>query len=265
MTDIISRSEWGAVSPSGAGNKLNAKPKGVAIHYEGPKMGRRDHSKCRALVLSIQRFHMATRGWADVAYNFMVCEHGYVYEGRGIGKGSAANGTTQANQQWYAVCLLVGKGDAITNEAKAGVKAAVAYCQSKGAGKAVTGHRDHFATECPGDELYTWLKAGMPVAGSAPKPAPKPAPRVPARSSRVSARPVRVPTFPGLTRRGSRGGAVAEVQRRLKARGWKITVDGDFGPSTEAVVKAFQKEKGLAADGIVGSMTWTALWKAAVT
>ena len=36
-------------------------------------------------------------------------------------------------------------------------------------------------------------------------------------------------------------------------------IDGSFGPKTEAAVKEFQQEAGLAVDGIVGPLTWGAL------
>ena len=38
-----------------------------------------------------------------------------------------------------------------------------------------------------------------------------------------------------------------------------LTVDGEFGPKTEARVKAFQADEGLAPDGIVGKATWHAI------
>jgi peptidoglycan hydrolase-like protein with peptidoglycan-binding domain len=75
----------------------------------------------------------------------------------------------------------------------------------------------------------------------------------------------KVPPFPGTVRRGDTGSAVRAVQARLKARGWRISVDGAFGPQTEGVVRKFQAEKGLTVDGIAGRKTWRALWTAPVT
>jgi len=53
---------------------------------------------------------------------------------------------------------------------------------------------------------------------------------------------------------GDSGDEVRKVQGALK-----IEVDGDFGPATKNAVVAFQKKKGLYADGIVGAQTWCAL------
>lgn len=239
MTSIISRAEWQAVAPSGASNAIDARPTGVAVHYEGPKMGRRDHSRCASLVRGIQRFHMVTRGWADVAYNFLVCEHGYLYEGRGLGRGSAANGTTSANLAYYAVCLLVGEGDEVRPEALAGVRAAVEHCQTHGAGGKVVGHRDLFATACPGAPIYAWLKEGMPVEGVAPV---KPASAVPAVFTNPAKRPAEA-----VWGRGDEGAKVRDIQRAVG-----VTADGIFGPATEAALKRWQAARGLSADGLWG-------------
>lgn len=59
---------------------------------------------------------------------------------------------------------------------------------------------------------------------------------------------------------GSRGDAVRKLQELLNALGYDCgSVDGIFGSKTKAAVLAFQKANGLAADGIVGSLTWAKL------
>ena len=56
---------------------------------------------------------------------------------------------------------------------------------------------------------------------------------------------------------GSRGDAVRKLQELLNALGYDCgSVDGIFGSKTKAAVLAFQKANGLAADGIVGPLTW---------
>lgn len=42
-----------------------------------------------------------------------------------------------------------------------------------------------------------------------------------------------------------------------------VSIDGRFGPSTEASVRAYQKFAGLTVDGIVGRATWDSLYKRA--
>ncbi|HET7236019.1 MAG TPA: peptidoglycan-binding protein [Actinomycetota bacterium] len=59
--------------------------------------------------------------------------------------------------------------------------------------------------------------------------------------------------------RGGHGEPVRDVQRRLLGAGHRIDadeLDGTFGPSTEAAVRAFQEARGLPVDGVVGSDTW---------
>jgi serralysin len=57
----------------------------------------------------------------------------------------------------------------------------------------------------------------------------------------------------------SKGPAVASLQQCLVKLGYNLgsaSVDGDFGPLTDAAVKKFQKDRGLVVDGIVGKNTW---------
>ncbi len=45
----------------------------------------------------------------------------------------------------------------------------------------------------------------------------------------------------------------------LRAHGHNLTVDGIFRSGTDAAVRGFQQQKGLAVDGIAGPSTWQAL------
>ncbi|MFC7529855.1 peptidoglycan-binding protein [Actinoplanes sp. GCM10030250] len=60
-------------------------------------------------------------------------------------------------------------------------------------------------------------------------------------------------------RKGHKAHPVPSLQYQLRARGHSVVVDGDFGPKTDAAVRAYQKEKKLIVDGIVGPQTWKAL------
>lgn len=66
----------------------------------------------------------------------------------------------------------------------------------------------------------------------------------------------------GPTRLGDSGKRVQQVQCILTERGYGVGstgVDGEFGSGTEAAVEAFQSDRGLDADGVVGHDTWSAL------
>jgi peptidoglycan hydrolase-like protein with peptidoglycan-binding domain len=62
-----------------------------------------------------------------------------------------------------------------------------------------------------------------------------------------------------FVREGNQHHPVETLQYLLRAHGHSLTVDGIFGPKTDAAVRAFQQQKGLAVDGIVGPATWSAL------
>ena len=59
---------------------------------------------------------------------------------------------------------------------------------------------------------------------------------------------------------GSRGTDVKALQNKLIELGYLSgKADGVYGSKTAAAVKAFQKDHGLTADGIVGPQTWNTL------
>lgn len=63
-----------------------------------------------------------------------------------------------------------------------------------------------------------------------------------------------------LIKKGSKGDAVKKLQEMLKAKGYKLNVDSDFGPATDAAVRAYQKDHDLTVDGEVGEKTWGSLF-----
>ena len=64
------------------------------------------------------------------------------------------------------------------------------------------------------------------------------------------------PNVFALSKRGSRGTEVRNIQSRLSKWGYNPgTVDGIYGAKTEAAVKRFQRNNGLTPDGIAGPAT----------
>ena len=64
----------------------------------------------------------------------------------------------------------------------------------------------------------------------------------------------------GLSKYGSRGSEVTQIQTKLKRWGYYTgNVDGIYGSQTLAAVKLFQKKNGLVVDGIAGTKTLNAM------
>ena len=64
------------------------------------------------------------------------------------------------------------------------------------------------------------------------------------------------PAVETLSKYGSTGAEVKAIQQTLKERGlYNGNVDGIYGTQTQEAVKKFQKQQGLAVDGIAGPQT----------
>ncbi|BCO08848.1 hypothetical protein GF1_12240 [Desulfolithobacter dissulfuricans] len=64
-----------------------------------------------------------------------------------------------------------------------------------------------------------------------------------------------------LLKKGIQNQRVEELQKRLQELGYDPgPADGVFGPRTEMAVLAFQEDKGLSVDGVVGRETWNGLF-----
>lgn len=170
---LVTRAEWGARRPRSV---VGLQVVTNTDHWEGPEMGTFPHASCASKVRAIQDFHMDGRGWSDIAYNSMSCPHGYVFEGRGRGVRSAANGTTAGNSGSFADCYLGGQGDPFTDAGKRAKRQAGIWLT--GVAWPRKCHRDWKATACPGDVICQWTHAGQPV-GPGPAPIPDPPPELP--------------------------------------------------------------------------------------
>ncbi len=85
----------------------------------------------------------------------------------------------------------------------------------------------------------------------------------------VPAQPtVPVPAYPGYVIKynpSKYDGNLKTWQTQMRKRGWRIVVDGVYGPDTKRVVGAFQKEKRLGVDYEIGPITWRAAWATPIT
>ncbi|MFF2730513.1 peptidoglycan recognition protein [Streptomyces sp. NPDC058008] len=141
-------------------------------------------SQAPSVLRSIYRYHVKSSGWRDIGYNFAVDKCGNIYEGRAGGVTKAVLGahTLGFNTNTMGIAVL---GTYSSKNPPAAAVTAVAKLTawklglfgrnpkgkvtlvSGGSGKykkgakvklnVISGHRDGFATECPGIRLYKKL------------------------------------------------------------------------------------------------------------
>lgn len=263
---FVTRAQAGLVSPRSVSNDIRPGGGGVAIHHGGANYRVTDHSACLRVWKGYQQWHMrpgglgVPQGGNDIAYNFGVCPHGYVFAGRGLGVRSGANGDYNSNTTHYAICWMNDR-DVPNVEVMNAIEWLILNTRAHGAGMQVKPHRFFYQTSCPADGMARAIVKydGKKIDGGLP---PKPRPPTP---------PTKVPAFPLASGQffgdnGIRSGHGLSIwQGKMHSRGWEIAVDGDWGPQTKKVVLAFQGEKGLSKDGELGAITWRTAWTAKVT
>jgi hypothetical protein len=158
---VVTRAGWGARAPAFRSTFPTAGD-GVFIHYTSSSADRVDnHALCAARVKNVQAFHMGpSRGWSDIAYSFLVCQHGVIFEGRGWGVQGAH--TQGYNASSHAFCFLGGDTAMrdVTDEARLAFAWLIAEAQRRyPQSDRVRGHGDVNSTSCPGAELHAWVRA----------------------------------------------------------------------------------------------------------
>jgi len=242
---IITRDSWGAKPQKSRFNKLG-EVKGLVVHWSAyPKALSVDEEM--AQVRQIQDLHQNDRGWNDIAYNFCVGDSGNLYEARGFGNRSAAQGgntreeVNHNNKHYLAVCWLGGSkpDDSPSKEAVLAVKELWREINGD-----IRPHSSFKQTNCPGDNWRKWIDGRLTFVPEEVK----------------AQETVQEVTRSILIKKGDKGTQVEEIQIMLNlVNKTEIGVDGDFGNRTLAAVVAFQKKYKLKTDGIVGNMTYAKL------
>ena len=282
MVTIIRRASWGARAPRSRSTVAWSRRTGFTVHYSAGPTSQTPRQ--------IQNFHMDSNGWADIGYNFLVDRSGKIYEGRGwtvAGAHAAPHNTTH-----IGVCFIGRDGDA-TPAAKNAIRSLYDEANRRsGRPLARTWHGGLYgnSTECPGADLRSWVRAGMPAGGGGGTPDPSPSPGAgtipgpkhdfplptahyfgPASGPDQSVSGVYRRTFRGRTDREW----IQEWATQLGRRGWSVGRgrtylsrsgnDGIYGPEYEALARAFQRSQGLAVDGLIGRETWSEAFHRPIT
>lgn len=155
--DIVSHKGWGAnyLRPLQRTNVRNKTA--FLVHYHG---GEPRNSAGKAVPKEVEAIHHAN-GWNGLGYNFAVDQAGTIYEGYGWdGVGAQCPGFNTSGIGTY---VAIGGDQKPSDAALASVRWLYDEgCRRSGNTLRKMGHRDGWATACPGPHLYSWVQAGMP-------------------------------------------------------------------------------------------------------
>ena len=200
---VTTREDWGAMPPKKGFSKLG-EVKGLVVHWSAYPTAKTKESELAQLT-QIQNLHQNDRGWNDIAYNYCVGDSGNIYEARGKGFRSAAQGgntreeVNYNNKHYVAVCWLGGSNpdDQPSKEAVIAVKELW-----KEVGGEIRPHSSFKSTSCPGDAWRKWIDGRLTFVPKEVKAAEK----------------VKQATRFTLIKKGDRGQSVEEIQIMLNYR-----------------------------------------------
>ncbi|MEM9953930.1 MAG: peptidoglycan recognition family protein [Chloroflexota bacterium] len=176
---IISRASWGALPPNHDARNENGfysadNPVGWRV-YDVDR-----HNMYQTIIIhhaafyeandldtlqEIQRVHRGNRGWADLAYHFLIGQNGLIYEGRdwqvrGTHVGSYNTGS-------LGICLL---GNFMTQSPTVAqlnsTLSLIRWATDYFAPTHIASHREfNRQTLCPGDNLYAYMEQFVTASG----------------------------------------------------------------------------------------------------
>jgi len=158
---VICREAWGAQPISG--ELIEHTIDQITVHHTAVVLD--DNADAPAHIRGHQEFHQS-RGWADLAYHFIIDAEGNIYEGRPV----AAAGDTGTDYDPKGHLLVCCEGDFNQQEVPAAQYEALIAMLAWGAAEfavdpgEIRGHRDVASTSCPGDNLYAFIADGTIAA-----------------------------------------------------------------------------------------------------
>ncbi|MFZ4269998.1 N-acetylmuramoyl-L-alanine amidase [Streptomyces arboris] len=181
---IVTRKGWGADEKLREKNFGYTKTVKAAFVHHSATGNNYTCKQAPSVLRSIYRYHVKSSGWRDFGYNFAVDKCGTIYEGRAGGVTKAVLGAHTLGFNTNTMGIAVLGSYASTNPPAAAVTAVSKLTAWKlglfggnpkgkvtlvsgGSNKykagvkvkmnVISGHRDGFATECPGARLYKKL------------------------------------------------------------------------------------------------------------
>ena len=102
---IRSRTTWRAASPRANRDRMTRINR-VTLHHSGTKFDSLSEEATAGQLRSIQRYHQASNGWADIAYHYVIDPAGRIWEGRDLRWQGAHAGNHELNLGNIGVCIL---------------------------------------------------------------------------------------------------------------------------------------------------------------
>ncbi|MET8857762.1 peptidoglycan recognition protein [Streptomyces sp. NPDC004579] len=188
---IVTRRGWGANENLRERGFLYTKTVKAAFVHHTASGNKYTCAQVPSVIRSIYRYHVVSSGWRDIGYNFLVDKCGNIYEGRAGGVAKAVQGAHTRGFNTNSMGIAVIGTFGATKPTDAALKAIArltawklglyganprgkTYLKSAGGnlyrkGKnvrlnVISGHRDGFATECPGRLLYGKLGSARTTA-----------------------------------------------------------------------------------------------------
>ncbi|MFD5428299.1 peptidoglycan recognition protein [Streptomyces sp. NPDC127084] len=188
---IVTRKGWGADESLREKQFIYSKTVKAAFVHHTATGNTYACSQAPSVIRGIYRYHVVSSGWRDIGYNFVIDRCGNIYEGRAGGVTKAVMGAHTLGFNTDSMGIAVIGTFSSAQPATAAVNAiarltawklglfgvnpkATTLLTSGGGNKfpkgtkaklnVISGHRDGFATDCPGARLYSKLATARSAA-----------------------------------------------------------------------------------------------------